>query len=621
VCLTMTQQMKPNPAALRVWLTIYTLAASFFVGMEWLFFATKPSFLSVLTWGNCLWVLALAVFPLVGAGCAVLLGLSGAMRLLPARAVRIACLWSMRALPTLVLAASGLLLVDNFTTTLFRWGIASLGRGRVPYAAAALIGVIGVWWLVGRWAAGLRARPIPLRVASALAATVVALTASGAALELAAPAGNSHTVDTPTHRPDILLIGLDGVNAEHLSLYGYRRGTSPSLTMLADRALVFTNAYSNAGNTGGALTAILTGRLPTATRVIFAPDILRGDAARLHLPGILQALGYRTGQFVVRHYGAAIDFNMRGGFDIVNGRSVGPQALVTRGLLAVGQGGYLLDQILWRVRSRVEALAGRREASAFEEVNEPLAAQYMDTSRMRQLRAFIEETRQPLFAHAHLMVTHGDRFAPRERRFSAGQEQTAPWMSAFYDDAILDADRSIGEIVTLLRQRGSLDRTLFVIYSDHTQGFRTDRPVPLIVRLPGGARRGRVGETVQTIDIAPTILDALGLRPAPWMTGQSLLRRIPPCRPIYGAMAARRAKFRGRDYTIPAPPFFGLGVVSLVRGSQWFFLSVEPPSLSGGKLPLLPGAAADCAPLTREEAHGLLLTHLRTAGYELRGTD
>jgi len=603
-----------------VWLAISTLAITFFVGMEWLFFATKPSFLSVLPWGDCLRVLGLAVCPIMAAGGATVIALWGAARLLPLLAVRVICGWIVRALPTLVLSASGLLLVDNFTTTLFGWGIASLDRARLPYAAVALTGVVGVWWLIGRWSAHLRAHAHHRRIASALAATVGVLTAVGATVEVAGSGDTQHEMGFPTYRPDVLLIGMDGVNAEHLSLYGYPRVTSPSLTALAENALVFTNAYSNAGNTGGSLTAILTGRLPTATRVLFAPDLLRGEATTLHLPGILHALGYRTGQFVIRHYGADIDFNMRDGFDIVNGRPVGLQAVLTQEVLPLGLGGYFLDQILWRVSTRIEALAGHGEGTAFEEVNEPLVAQYMDANRMRQFRRFIEETHQPLFAHVHLMVTHGDRFAPREQHFSVGEEQTAPWMPDYYDDAILDADRSIAEILGLLRTRGTLERTLVVIYSDHTQGFQTDRPVPLLVRLPGGTRHGRIGQTVQMIDIAPTILDALGLRPAPWMTGQSLLREIRPCRPVFGGMAAPRIQFQGRDYTTPGAPFFSLGSVSIVRGSQWFFLNLQPATLTGGELPLLPGAVAECASLTPHQAYALLLQHLRTAGYKLPAT-
>jgi arylsulfatase A-like enzyme len=178
----------------------------------------------------------------------------------------------------------------------------------------------------------------------------------------------------------------------------------------------------------------------------------------------------------------------------------------------------------------------------------------------------------------------------------------------------------VHEIVTRLRQQGTFDRTLIIIYSDHTQGFRTDRPLPLLVRLPGALRQGRKGETVQSIDIAPTILDVLGLRSPRWMTGQSLLRRVPPCRAVFGAMAVARYRVGQRgDVTQPVPPFFSLGVLSLVQGRQWYFLQLDQPApvLSGGVIPVLPGAVADCAPLTAEEAKRLLGSHLRAGRYEV----
>ena len=83
------------------------------------------------------------------------------------------------------------------------------------------------------------------------------------------------------------------------------------------------------------------------------------------------------------------------------------------------------------------------------------------------------------------------------------------------------------------------------------------------MRLPGEARPERIGQTVQTIDIAPTIVAALGLRVPGWMAGQSLLGAVPPCRRVFAAIAARRVQFRGSDYAMPVPPFFSLGGVSL----------------------------------------------------------
>ena len=101
----------------------------------------------------------------------------------------------------------------------------------------------------------------PIR--SCLCGRTRCLAGAGAGFEFVTePLAARYEPGRPARRPNILLVGMDGVNADHLSVYGYDRATSPSLAQLARDALVFTNAYSNAANTGGALTAMLTGRLP-----------------------------------------------------------------------------------------------------------------------------------------------------------------------------------------------------------------------------------------------------------------------------------------------------------------------------------------------------------------------
>ena len=608
-----------TPPNVRLWMTLYILAAGCFVGLEWLFFVTKPSFLNVFTWARRVGVFGAALLPLIAGGGLVLVVLRGAART-PLSPVQLVSRLGMRALPTLLLSSSVLLLADNFTTTLFGWGIASLGSGRLPYATGVLCVVVIVWHEVGRWAAAVGRGGAFSRFASVCAVAVIGVAGAGAAVEFVSePLAARPEPGRPTRRPNILLVGVDGVSAEHLSVYGYGRPTSPSLEALARDARVFTNAYSNAANTGGALTAILTGRLPTDTRVVFAPDILRGEPSVVHLPELLRSIGYRTGQFAVRHYAASIDFNLRRGFDVVNGRGVGSDTVIAQALLGFGSGGYLLDQMVQRVGTRIASLAGYRERPPFAEVTESMAAQYMDDNRLRQLTTYLVTTRQPWFAHVHLMVTHGAQFSPRERHFSAGQAQLRDWMTNFYDDAIRDADRSVGAIFALLQQRGVFDRTLIVVYSDHAQGGRTDRAVPLLVRLPGEARPERIGQTVQTIDIAPTIVAALGLRVPGWMAGQSLLGAVPPCRRVFAAIAARRVQFRGSDYALPVPPFFSLGGVSLVQGTQYFALGLEgrTPTMTSSVIPLQPGAVARCALMTPAAAQVAIMNHLRARGYQV----
>ena len=88
--------------------------------------------------------------------------------------------------------------------------------------------------------------------------------------------------------PNIILLGSDGLNADNMSVYGYDKDTTPRLRELAQTSLVAENAFTNAGNTAGSVVSILSGKLPTQTRVLYPPDILTDLAAFQHLPGILK---------------------------------------------------------------------------------------------------------------------------------------------------------------------------------------------------------------------------------------------------------------------------------------------------------------------------------------------
>jgi arylsulfatase A-like enzyme len=606
----------------QVWASLYVVIVWCFVGMEWLFFVTKPSFLSVVDWTGRVGALATATLPLLVGGLALLgvlwlVGRAIAPALGPG-----ASRWLLQLPLALVLLASLMLLLDNFTNTVFGWGIRSLDRSRLWYAGALLLagGLLYVW--AGRVAAALHASARRRRWWTRAAATLTFAAVAAGAVEAISTSGVAAipvAIGAAKVRPNILLIGLDGADAEQMSLYGYERHTTPFLEELAQQSLVFSNAFSNAGNTAGSLTSILTGRLPTTTRVIYAPDILRGPDTSLHLPAILRALRYRTGQFAVRHYAASVDFNMQNAFEVVNNQ-FGPNRFPGSQVIAqTGPGRYLFGQVFDRVRTRVEQLANEGRADPFEEIVEPIWVQYMDKSRMRQVTRFIQNSNQPFFAHVHIMVPHGPKFVPRRRHFSAGMKQKDNRMRAFYDDAILDADEYLREIVDLVKQRGVFDNTLLIVYSDHGAGFRTNVPVPLVIRLPGGARSGRLGVTAQMIDIAPTVLDVLGISAPRWMEGTSLVGDVPPCRPVFGAISTTPDVTHGVGMaTNPVPPFYSLGVATLVRGNRWRYLKVDrnPPKAQGGRMPLLLGAEP-CEPFEPDEADRMLIEHLRSKRYRV----
>lgn len=283
---------------------------------EWLFIVTRPSALASLPFATQLTVLTRAPQPL-------LWPLLGAQ--LTASLVSLVAFPRVRGLALVPGAVIGgallLLLLDNFTYTLFGVGVLTTdGFARVAYAAALPGLMVVAGYRLCRWADALvSSRHVPRAAAAVAAVLLAAPLLVPAAVQADAAAPPSLASAGQAARPNVLIIGIDGVDATSLSAYGYERDTSPFLRQLRDESLFFENAFSNVGRTHGSLVALLTGRLPFSTRVTFPPTTLQGDDAHRHLPGLLKPLGYSTLQLGMRHYADAEDANLLG-FDAANYR-------------------------------------------------------------------------------------------------------------------------------------------------------------------------------------------------------------------------------------------------------------------------------------------------------------
>ena len=411
------------------------------------------------------------------------------------------------------------------------------------------------------------------------------------------------------------MLGGDGIDASHTSVYGYRRRTTPFLERLAPQALLCERAFPNGATTGASLTSLLTGMWPTETGVIYPPDIARGEAAYLHLPGILRAHGYRTGQFTVRYYADAADFNLVRAFEVANGRRLdeGSTARLP-GLdrLAPSFGFFLslLGERLWD-----RASAGGAGTAAFDEASGKEISALPDSERLQALFAFVRESPRPFFAHIHLMGTHGARFFVSRQVFSAGREQELDWDEDFYDDSILDFDADVARIVGFLNERRILDRTIVVIYSDHGQNYTTDRSVPLLFLFPGRGHAGRISDLTQHLDIAPTLLDALGIPVPAAMRGRSLLRAGPHCRSVISAAPNYELveNVGTRWFIVPEPPFFSLGAVGLVDGRHRYVLDLASNKIEAADLP----NPLRCPGVTLESSRSRLIEPLAAGGYDI----
>jgi glucan phosphoethanolaminetransferase (alkaline phosphatase superfamily) len=615
------------------WSIVFFLTIIFiylYVFMEWVFFVTKPSFMS----GMSLWVQS-RIFILSSLGWAILplllILLFGIIaRVVHREPVTQFLVAAVIMIPSLIVSSLILLLVDNFTYTVLQFGIVSTERlSRAAYGFLFLLLCGFAYYRINlytRWRDG-KKHPVKrnqwiLLTGLLSLSGIVSLSSmmtNHTASTLSAIASQSDNL------PNIILLGSDGLDATHLSAYGYERDTTPNIKSRLSSALVAENAFPNAGTTAGSVASILTGKLPIETRLIYPPDILNGDDSYQHLPGILKRLGYHTIDLSVPYFGDALTLNMQGGFDIANQRS-GTDSFVVKTSRIVGGGdtAYFVNTMLQRISERLlHIFYIKPMINPFETVIEP-ARREDEQKRFDELISVLETSVDPVFVHVHMLGTHGPRFEIRQQVFSAGQSQEKDWMMDFYDDAILSFDRYVDELFDYLMESGKLENTIVIVYSDHGRRWTIHQRIPLIFWFPHREYTGVVQGNVQNIDIAPTILSYLGVPIPEWMKGESLIAEtLPTQEHIFSASVASDLTEVTKEglWAVEAerrsPPFYQLGYVGLVVCNQWYELYVQNPSLRYGKVK---GHTGSCDPeslSTPDQAEQILLDHLFQNGYDV----
>lgn len=584
-----------------------------YVTMEWLFFATIPSFMSTMNALEKAEVLLLSAF-IVAVPLLLITALLAAFSTKAAAAA-----------PALVLSALSLILLDNFTYTIFKFGIVtSRGIGRFAYGIAFMVVFITLWRKIASWlgdGVGQLLQKSGYALLLLLGISTVTFFANLQQFHLPEEPGKPGSV---ANLPSIILIGVDGMNADHMSAYGYERDTTPNIAGLADQALVVENAFSNAGKTGGSLTSMLTGKPTTETRVLFPPDILLGKDAYQHLPGILKQHGYHTVQITMQYYGDAYERNILGGFDVVNGRVAASDPLVAQ-LASLGGGGgvYLTGQMLSRMTQRLGHIFFIRQMqNPYAAVTQPEYALH-DDRRMAEMFQYIDESDSPLFLHIHLMDTHGPEFYVPHPFFARPGEANKDWNLDYYDDAIRGSDQNLKDLFDHLEKTGKRDNTLIILYSDHGINWSTLDRVPLMFWFPGQEYVGTVQSNVQLLDVAPTILDYANIAQPIWMTGRSILGDLPPSRPIFSAIVNDRLlrvtddrKTWVIDETKIQPPFYQLGTINLIICSRWYSLHLDDASLTDGDVA---GSTASCHKQdipTEARAAEMIIDYLKDERYD-----
>ena len=358
---------------------------------------------------------------------------------------------------------------------------------------------------------------------------------------------------------NVIILMSDGVNASETSLYGSEYDTTPFLSSIRSESMVFENTYTNNQNSTGSITSILTGVSPLTTKVVYPPDILTNPYSKRSLPRILGEFDYFRALWAVPHYIDADSQNLMGAFNSNNSRSVESsehfveskvyQSSPLRDFFGLPSVYVWYFKNLWKSYTGViaDVLFIRELDNPFEQVDESESREksknqisLTDKSRIKNLLLDIElasKSDKPFFILTHLMKTHGAKYHPVSQIFSAGKQETEDWMIDFYRDSILDFDAYVKQVYQQLQQYKQLENTIFIVASDHGARWSNINRVPLLIRLPHSMQAGSYSVNTQLIDIAPTILNVLGLEIPSWMEGQSLTKpdSVMPNRFIFSA--------------------------------------------------------------------------------------
>ena len=320
------------------------------------------------------------------------------------------------------------------------------------------------------------------------------------------------------NRHNVLLVTIDTLRADHLAAYGYKRRTSPRIDALARAGTLFESAYTYWPKTRGSMAIMLTGRTPSRNGYSKTHPVLLDFNPTL--ADVLKKAGYATAA-IVDNPNLAAQNGYAKGFDSYR-ETWEETALATEAdrMRAITDGG----------------IAFLRSAPA-----DPPFFLWL-----HYVNPHAPYTPPPPFDTAFLDATAAS--GPRLRTVPGlhggipkqwavrGQDRLGYYV-AQYDGEIAAVDQEVGRLVDALQASAAGKKTVMVLTSDHGESlgehdyyfdhgedlFEPSLAVPLVVTLPGGQAGVRSRVFASTLDVVPTILDAVKASYPPDLAGISLL--------------------------------------------------------------------------------------------------
>jgi choline-sulfatase len=354
------------------------------------------------------------------------------------------------------------------------------------------------------------------------------------ALAAGAPAADAAASPAGSPPPNLLLVTIDTLRADHVGAYGYTKGETPALDGLARGGVLVEDAVVQVPQTRPSHVSIFTGREPYehGIRDNLSPPL---DPRFPTLATVLQARGYATGGFIGA-YPVSRDSGLDHGFD------------------------------------RFDDPFGKGAGRARDDRSSRPAREVVD----KALGWLGGLQKRPFFAWVHLFDPHAPYTPPPpfRERFKASP----------YDGEVAYADSELARLLQWLSRSGEAQRTLVVVTSDHGEGlsdhgedehliflYDTTLKVPLVLSWPGHLPTGaHVQGQFRSIDLMPTLLELLGV-PSPAVSGASRAEAV--------RTGGRIPDNESYAEAIYGELHFGWAPLRALRGQGWKYIHAPRPEL------------------------------------------
>jgi choline-sulfatase len=341
------------------------------------------------------------------------------------------------------------------------------------------------------------------------------------------------TVAPRAAAPDVFLVTIDTLRADHVGCYGYKQIETPALDALATDGIRFEHAFTHSPITNTSHTSILTGLLPSAHGVTdFGVPLAPQHATWAEL---LKKKGYQTAAFI--------------GAVILDSSTLAP---------GLDRGFDFYDNFPAKANSKDRF--GRVERRGMDVVQH--AESWLGKHPMGSR-----------FVWVHLFDPHD----PYEPPSPYAEKYKNP-----YDGEIAYADSALGNFVAFLKKTGAYPNAIILVVGDHGEGlgdhgeethglflYDSTLHVPMILKLPGAAQHGMVVDgQVRTTDILPTVLSLTKTSVPAELHGESMM-------PLIQQQAASHDLLAETDY----PLRFGWAPLKALRAGGMKLIEAPRPEL------------------------------------------